>query len=45
MVNSGKDLKNVDTNEYIALKDGRTLPIKFRIEEGAIGGWVMLSMD
>ncbi len=35
VVNSGKDLKNVDTNEFIALKDGRTLPIKFRLEEGA----------
>lgn len=37
VVNSGKDLKNVDTGEFIALKDGRTLPIKFRIEEGALG--------
>ncbi len=36
VVNSGKDLKNVDTGEFIPLKDGRTLPIKFRIEEGAI---------
>src|SRR5690606_3346952 len=32
---SGKALKNVDTDEYIALKDGRTLPIKFRIEQSA----------
>ena len=37
VVNSGQDLKNVDTDEYVALKDGRTLPIKFRIEEGAVG--------
>ncbi|MBN2161227.1 MAG: hypothetical protein JW807_17700 [Spirochaetes bacterium] len=36
VVNSGKDLKNVDTNEYVPLLDGRTLPIKFRIEEGAL---------
>jgi internalin A len=36
VVNNGSQLKNVDTNEYIPLKDGRTLPIKFRIEEGAI---------
>ncbi len=35
-VSSGKELKNVDTGEYIALKDGRTLPIKFRIEYGAV---------
>lgn len=36
VVRSGKELKNVDTGEFIALKDGRTLPIKFRIEEGAL---------
>ena len=35
-VSSGKDLKNVQTNEYIPLLDGRTLPIKFRIENGAL---------
>ena len=37
-VSGGQGLKNVDTGEYIALKDGSTLPIKFRIEVGAIGG-------
>lgn len=36
VVASGKDLKNVNTDEYVPLKDGRTLAIKFRIEEGAI---------
>lgn len=36
VVNNGQDLKDVLTDEFIALKDGRTLPIKFRIEEGAI---------
>lgn len=35
VVNSGKDLKNVQTNEYIGLVNGRTLPVKFRIEQGA----------
>ena len=35
-VTSGKDLKNVQTGEYIGLVDGRTLPIKFRIESGAL---------
>ncbi len=35
VVGSGKELKNVDTDEFIGLKDGRTLPIKFRIEEGS----------
>jgi len=34
-VNNGSGLKNVNTNEYIGLVDGRTLPIKFRIELGA----------
>jgi len=32
VVSSGGQLKNVATDEYIALKDGRTLPIKFRVE-------------
>lgn len=36
-VSSGSGLKNVDTEEYIGLKDGRTLPIKFRIETGIVG--------
>lgn len=44
VVNSGKELKNVDTQEYIALQDGRTLPIKFRIETG-IAGQVIVSPD
>jgi hypothetical protein len=35
-VSSGKDLKNVQTDQYIPLLDGRTLPIKFRIETGAL---------
>jgi alpha-tubulin suppressor-like RCC1 family protein len=33
---TGRSLKNVDTDQYLPLVDGRTLPIKFRIEEGAI---------
>jgi len=35
VVSTGKELKNVETGEYIGLVDGRTLPIKFRIEQGA----------
>ena len=35
VVGSGKDLKDVDENEFVGLVDGRTLPIKFRIEDGA----------
>jgi len=35
-VSNGSQLKNVQTNEYIGLQDGRTLPIKFRIESGAL---------
>lgn len=34
VVGSNKDLKNVDTDQYIGLLDDRTLPIKFRIETG-----------
>jgi hypothetical protein len=44
VVSSGNQLKNVDTDEYIALKDGRTLPIKFRIETG-IAAQVIVSPD
>ena len=32
-VSNGSGLKKVDTDEYIGLVDGRTLPIKFRIEK------------
>ena len=35
-VSTGKELKNIQTNEIIGLVDGRTLPIKFEIEEGAL---------
>ena len=34
-VSNGSQLKNVNTGEYIGLVDGRTLPIKFRVEDGA----------
>lgn len=34
-VANGSQLKNVNTGEYIGLVDGRTLPIRFRIERGA----------
>lgn len=44
VVSSGKELKNVDTQQYIPLQDGRTLPIKFRIETG-IAGQVIVSPD
>ena len=33
---TGKDAKNLANGNIIGLKDGRTLPIKFRIEEGAL---------
>ena len=32
--NNGSALKNVDTQDYVALVDGRTLPIKVRIQQG-----------
>lgn len=40
---SMRDLKTVDRDEFVPLKDGRTLPIKFRIEEGALAGSAMVS--
>lgn len=40
-VDNGQELKNAETNEEIPLVNGRTLPIKFRIEEGLdMGGAV-----
>lgn len=33
---TGGELRNIDTDKYIALKDGRTLPIRFRIEQDAV---------
>jgi hypothetical protein len=35
-VSNGSGLKNVDTDEYIGLVDGRTLPIKFTIHRQAL---------
>lgn len=40
VVSSGNQLKSVNTGEYIPLLDGRTLPIKFRIESDP---WVQVS--
>lgn len=37
VVDKGNQLKNVETGEYIPLKDGRTLPIKVRAETGILG--------
>ena len=37
VVSSGKELKNVNTQEFIPLLDDRTLPIKFRVETGIVG--------
>lgn len=35
-VSSGSELKNVNTGEFVARKDGSNLPIKFRIENFAL---------
>jgi hypothetical protein len=35
VVGGGNELRNVDTGQFIALLDGRTLPIKFRVETTA----------
>jgi hypothetical protein len=37
VVASGSELRNVQTLEYVPLLDGRTLPIKFRVEKGVLG--------
>jgi len=42
---TGKDVKNLTTDEIIGLKDGRTLPITFRIEEGAAVGFRFVTVD
>ena len=34
---NGSALKNLDNDEFMGLVDGRTLPIKFRIETGVVG--------
>lgn len=36
VVSNGSQLKNVLTNEYIGLVNGKTLAIKFRVEQGAV---------
>lgn len=36
VVSNGRELKRVETGEFIPLLNGRTLPIKFRIERGAV---------
>ena len=36
VLSTGRELKNVATGEVVALIDGRTLPIRFRIESAAL---------
>jgi len=36
VVSGGNELRHVQTGQYIPLLDGRTLPVKFRIEQGAL---------
>lgn len=36
VVSNGSQLKNIDTGSSIGLVNGRTLPVKFRIEHGAV---------
>ncbi|MGH9258459.1 MAG: hypothetical protein ACRD08_00970 [Acidimicrobiales bacterium] len=38
VVATGPELKDVNEDEFIGLPNGRTLPITFRIEIGALGG-------
>jgi alpha-tubulin suppressor-like RCC1 family protein len=47
VTDGGRELKNVGSGEYVGLLDGKILPIKFRIQEGAVyvvgptGGTIM----
>ena len=36
LVSNGSEFKNVTHHEFVPLIDGRTLPIKFRVERGAL---------
>src|SRR5438105_3854122 len=36
LVANGAAAKTVDASKYTAVQNGRTLPIKFRIEQGAV---------
>lgn len=36
VVSNGSQLKNIQTGQDIGLVDGRTLPVQFRIEQGAV---------
>ena len=36
VVSNGRELRSINTNQFIGLIDGRTLLIKFRIERGAV---------
>ncbi len=50
MAGNGKEARNMTTDDVITLVDGRTLPIKFRIEEGTVfvvgsGGGTFTSSD
>ena len=44
-VANGSVLKTIDGDEFIGLVDGRTLPIKFRIETGIVGHIVVETAD
>ena len=41
MAKNGREARNVNTDEAIGLVDGRTLPVKFRIETGIVGSIVV----
>jgi len=38
LAGTGKEFKSIDQGAYVPLLDGRTLPIKFRLERGAMPG-------
>jgi alpha-tubulin suppressor-like RCC1 family protein len=42
---NGSGFKNLDSNELMGLVDGRTLPIKFRIETNVVGGVAVAPLE
>ena len=44
LARNGAQLKNLTSNTHVRLVNGRTLPIKFRIEVGALGDWQLTGL-
>jgi hypothetical protein len=38
LAGTGKEFRAIDQSSFVPLLDGRTLPVKFRLEQGAVAG-------